>query len=318
MNVGVVGVGWWGKNIVNSLEQIEEVSKVVIFDQEPVSYDKFLGNKKTCSIGSLDELLTDKTVSAICLATPPPTHYDYSKKILSAGKHLLVEKPPAYDESAVRELGLLAQSKNLVYMLDALYLFLDPIQKLKQIVHSGELNDITYVQIYRIGDEIRRQGAGIDRLQRTMFANGIDVIEDLFFHDAAILLSVFGDFQYESTERLFLYHPSLCDTARIKLKAGVIPIELTLSWALAGRRRGMIIYDRENIIEYDGLRSDGQITRYRSRSNESETLTFSSAPPLIALLKYYLRCIRGEQRNDYDHVFMEQLTKMWRTIANER
>ena len=318
MHVGVIGVGWWGKSIVNTLERNPRVSRIIMFDERVEAYESVRNNQKTTLAESMSEVLSDPSIVGVCLATPPATHYDYSKQILLAGKHLLIEKPPAYSVSEVRELGEIAKARNLVYMLDALYLFLEPVQKLKQLILSGELNSIIYVQMYRVGDEIRRPGVGIERLQNAMFANGIDVIDDLFFHDAAILLHLFGDFEYLGSEKLRLYHPSLCDSAKIKLEvSGGIPVELTLSWTQIGRKRGIVIYSRDSIVEYDGLRNDRQITRFFLADNRLETLTFPPSTPLSALLDNYLRCIEGNACNILDCTFMEKITTIWRRIANE-
>jgi len=317
MKIGVVGVGWWGKNIVNTLELAEAVDRVVVYDERAGAYEVFWNNKKTDYAESLESLLSDASIIGICVATPPPTHYELSKRILLAGKHLLIEKPPAYRTSQVHELGMIAASKKLVYMLDALYLFAEPVQKIKQILDSGELKKIRYIQMFRIGDELRRPEAGIQRIQKTMFAHGIDVIEDLFFHDAAVLLYLFGDFNYRSSEKLRLYDPSLCDTARIQLMVQNVPVELTLSWTLAGRRRGMVIHGEECIVEYNALKNENQLTKYDLTDNCQENFSFPAVAPLGALLDFYMGCIMGKNTNPFGSAFMEKITSIWRTISDE-
>ena len=315
MNLGVMGAGWWGTNIINSLELIPEVERVVVFDERKEVREKFRQSTKAGFAGSADELLQDASVDAVCLATPPETHYPYSKRVLLAGKHLMVEKPPAREAAQVRELGEIAKTANLVYMIDALYLFLEPVQRMKEMIASRELRNIRAVEMFRVGDELRRAGSGIERLERTMLANGIDVVEDLFFHDAAILLDFFGDFRHVSTERSFMYHPSLCDTARIRLEtAQGIPVELLLSWVLAGRRRGIVIYDHDSLVEYDGLKSSGQLTVHHVRENRLETLSFGNTPPLTSMLHFFVHCIKGEKRNHLDSALMERLVAHWKEI----
>ena len=57
--------------------------------------------------------------------------------------------------------------------------------------------------MYRIGDELRRENAGLERIQNTMFNNGTDVIKDLLFHDVGILLYLFKNINIKSVEKLF-------------------------------------------------------------------------------------------------------------------
>ena len=318
MKIGVIGAGWWGKNIVNTLERLSSVSSVVVFDKQPEVREQFAECKKTTFAHSLEEVLSDSSVEGVCLATPPPTHYDISKRILLAGKHVLVEKPPAYELTQVKELGNIAASGNLVYMLDALYLFQQPIQRIKQTIDEGELRNLRFIQMFRIGDEMRRAGAGIQRLRQTMFVNGTDVIEDLFFHDAAILLYLFGDVEYQSSEKLYLYAATVCDSARVKLLAKGVPVELVLSWTFAGRRRGMVLYDESVLIEYDGLKAENQLTKYYLLENRSESFSFPSHGPLDAMLDFFVRCVRGREVNFLGSEVMERITSIWRTISDAR
>jgi len=318
MNVGVLGAGWWGKNIVNTFEEIEGVEKVHVFDQNAQAYEKFGHNRKVVFANSIEQIVGNDGIKAVCIATPPQTHYVLTRMALNANKNVLVEKPPAFEPAQVEELGKTAKSRNLVYMLDALYLFLPPIQKLKEIINSNELKAIKLIQMYRIGDELRREGAGIQRIQKTMFANNVDVIEDLFFHDAGILLYLFDGLEFVSSEKLYLYNDRLCDTSRINLRAGQLPIELTLSWAVTGRRRGLVIYDRDFIIEYDGLKTDNQLSKYNLAESKWEYITFSSAPPLKAQIEFLIDAINGQSVNHINSDFMQKITRLWRLIANER
>jgi len=317
MKIGVIGAGWWGKNIVNTLDGKDSVERVVVFDDRPSVRDQFRGNKKTGFVDSLDQILGDPSIRAVCVATPPSTHYGISKDVLGAGKHLLIEKPPASDPREVRELGSLASAKGLVYMLDALYLFPEPVRKLKQILQSGELEDLRYIEMFRIGDELRRENAGISRIRATMFERGVDVVEDLFFHDAAVLLDLFGGFEYRSSKRLRLYDANLSDTIRIDILARGVPVELTLSWTLAGRRRGMVLYDKNYIVEYDALKTEHQLTKHRLETNTRESLSFPPLPPLSALLDFYMGCVEGKHPNPFGAEFMATITEVWRKIAHE-
>lgn len=63
---------------------------------------------------SLDEVLADPEIELVVVGTPNVTHYEFAKKILEAGKHVLVDKPVTATSEQARELGKLAKSKNLV------------------------------------------------------------------------------------------------------------------------------------------------------------------------------------------------------------
>lgn len=314
MNIGVFGTGWWGKNIINTCEELSSVEKVYGYDTNPLHYDKFASNTKFCAADHPDQIWYDPSVTAVCIATPPASHYELSLKALQSGKHVLVEKPPALHPIEVEELGRLARSNHLVYMLDAIYLFLTPIDFLKKMIDSIPPESIRYVQIHRCGDELRREGAGLQRIRQTMFQNHTSVIDDLFFHDAGILLYLFEQVSLMDTEKLFLYDPECCDTVRIRLKKNQIKIEILLSWSLSLRRRGISIYTQDQIVEYDGLKNDNQIRIHNLDTNQTEYHSFPAIPPLKTLLEFYLDCIEGKKSNHLDDRFMVSIMKLWEII----
>jgi len=303
-----------GKNIINTCEEIPSIGRVYGYDPDPGQYAKFASNKKFVPAADPQQIWDDSGIEAVCIATPPSLHHDLSLKALQSGKHVLVEKPPALFFSQVEELGRLAREKDLVYMLDAIYLFLPPIDHLRKILADIPHDMIRYVQIYRCGDELRREGAGLQRIRQTMFRNQISVIDDLFFHDAGILLYLFGQLTLQDAEKLFLYHDQCCDTVRIRLKKAAIPIELLLSWSLSFRRRGITVYTRDRIIEYDGLKNENQIRIHDLESNQSEYFSFPAVPPLKTLLEFYLDCTRGLKVNHLDDQFMLSIMKLWEKL----
>ena len=318
MNIGVIGAGWWGKNIINTLELIDVVSKIYYSDLDPNVQEKFPANKKAIFINEADELISSIDISSVCIATPPATHYRLTKKALEAGKNVFIEKPPAMSSDQITELGVIARENGLSYMLDALFLFMEPVKKVKEIIDSGILKEIRHVEMYRIGDELRREGAGIQRIQKTMFSNDTDVVEDLFFHDAGILISFFGNLEVRSVRKLYFYNENLCDTATIEFETGNFPVSLTLSWTLTGRRRGISIYDRNYLVEYDAFKKENQVVLYDLWQTKKEEFSFPDIPPLQSMLEYFIQTLTTKSENHLDYNFMYSLTKFWEEIKNAR
>src|SRR3990170_9087210 len=90
--VAVVGVGYWGKNLVRSLRDLGALAAVC--DRDPAVLhavaERHPGTRIT---GSLDDLLRDQAVDALAIATPAATHGELARLALLAGKDVLVEKP---------------------------------------------------------------------------------------------------------------------------------------------------------------------------------------------------------------------------------
>jgi len=318
MNIAVIGAGWWGKNIINTCEVIQEIETVFYYDSNTEVQEKFKANIKSSYLSTVDDIFNNKEINAICIATPPSTHFELTQKALIANKHVFIEKPPAFTTEEVEMLGKMATSKGLVYMLDALFLFMEPIRKIKEMIDFGFFQEILSVEMYRIGDELRRPGSGIQRITSSMFNNDTDVVEDLFFHDAGILLNFFKDLSLESIKKQYSYHAICCDSAEISFSTSSFPVNLSLSWVKTGRRRGISIYDRNFILEYDGFKQENQIIIHDLWKNSSEEYSFIPSPPLQSMLEYFLDTINRKNTNAIDYNFMKKIIKFWEEIKHAK
>ena len=74
-----------------------------------------------------------------------PTHYELAKRALEAGKHVLVEKPPAMNAAEAEELVATAESADLVLMPGHLLLYHPAVQTVKRLVDAGDLGDVLCV-----------------------------------------------------------------------------------------------------------------------------------------------------------------------------
>jgi predicted dehydrogenase len=125
-----------------------------------------------------DDLVKDREIDAIAVATPVSCHYEMARKALLAGKHTFIEKPMARSSRECEELIALAEERQLVLMVGHTFIYSGPVRKIKEIVNSGELGDLQYVSA-------RRLNLGL--LQKD-----INVAWDLAPHDISIILYVLG------------------------------------------------------------------------------------------------------------------------------
>jgi len=315
IKIGVIGTGWWGKNIVNTLERFKTISHIYIYDENKETYGKFRNLTKIIETYSIESIENNHEISAVCIATPPHTHYHLSKLFLSANKHVLVEKPPVENLSELDDLESISRNNNRIYMLDALFLFLAPIMKLREFIHSNGIGEIKLVEIFRNGDEFRRQGAGYNRIYNTMYSNGVSVIDDLFFHDCGILINLFNKLEIISVEKYFIYNKNICDSVKVKFISGKIPIELIQSWTFS-RKRGIKIYTNEYIIEYDGFAEKDQLSVFNIHKEEFQYYNFKESLPLSGLLQYFIENIQTNLNNSIGFQFMRNLVSIWLDVKD--
>jgi predicted dehydrogenase len=113
IGVAVVGAGFIGPVHVEALRRLGLPVRGILGcdDAESQRAKKTLGLPK--AYGSLDEVLADSTVQAVHLAVPNVLHYEFAKRAISAGKHVLCEKPLAMTSKESGELVELAKGKKL-------------------------------------------------------------------------------------------------------------------------------------------------------------------------------------------------------------
>ncbi len=151
MRIGFIGVGYWGPNLLRNFSRIKDVEIAYICDLNQTNIDSvsYLAPdaKKT---SNYMEILNDKTIDAVVVASPAPTHYEICMNALNAGKHVFVEKPIALEVKHAEEMVKTAESKGLILMVGHLMLYHPAVQHLKNLINSGDLGDIYYLYSQRL------------------------------------------------------------------------------------------------------------------------------------------------------------------------
>jgi predicted dehydrogenase len=173
MKVGVIGIGYWGPNLVRNFLAQKSVTKVIACDQraERLEFIKAKAPSAYTSNNVSDVLSSD--IDAIIIATPVDTHYSLAKKALELGKHIWVEKPFTSTSHQAEELIEIAEKKNLRIFIDHTFIYTGSVRKMKEIVSSGELGKILHFDSVRIN--------------LGLFQKDINVIWDLAPHDLSIM-----------------------------------------------------------------------------------------------------------------------------------
>ena len=148
-NVAVVGVGYWGKNLVRNFDALGALAVLCDSDKSLAgSYKKNYPDVKFCS--KYSEVLADPGISGVALATPAVAHYEMAKAALESGKDVLVEKPLAIDVKHGEELVKLAESNNRILMVGHILRYHPAILKLQKLIHDGQLGKINYLYSNRL------------------------------------------------------------------------------------------------------------------------------------------------------------------------
>lgn len=151
IEVAVVGVGGWGKNLARNYYQLPEANLRYICDLDPDKQEnmrqQYPGVETT---GSFDDVLADPDLNAVVIATTGPTHYKLALQALEADKDVYVEKPFVMEVDQARELTELAENNDRVLMVGHLLEYHPVVTRLKSMIGSGELGDVYYIYSQRL------------------------------------------------------------------------------------------------------------------------------------------------------------------------
>jgi predicted dehydrogenase len=174
VRIAVVGLGYWGPNLVRNLVELPEAEVAYICDKRPETFERVHRRYPTIPATTrFRKILDDPNVDAVALATTVSTHYDLARRALEAGKHVFVEKPLATSTEEATALARLADESGLVLMPGHTFLYSPPVNKIRELIASGELGDIYSISTSRVNLGLHQPD--------------VSVVWDLGPHDFSIL-----------------------------------------------------------------------------------------------------------------------------------
>ncbi len=246
----VVGYGYWGPNIVRNIDDRPELELLGLCEMDPAKAAKFSERFPGIpTTADFDEVLADPRVGAVAVATPPRTHYGLVRRALEAGKHVLVEKPLATKVTDAEELVELAEARGLVLMPGHTFLYSPPVNKIHQLIGTGELGDVYFVTSSRMNLGLYQPDG---------------VVCDLAPHDLSILLYWLDQpVSVVTASGCTVFQHGVPETAFLTLRfAGGPTANVQVSWLAPRKVRQMVVVGSQRMIQYDDGASDGAVRVY--------------------------------------------------------
>ena len=183
VRLAVVGTGYWGPNLARNIAVSDDADLGWICDLEIERAQRiarqFGGVNVTSDIG---DVLSDRSVDGVVIATPVGTHAGLATAALEAGKHVLIEKPLASSVEEGAAMVALAESEGLVLMTDHTFCYTSVVSRIRDLVRAGDLGDFLYFDSVRVN--------------LGLVQSDVDVFWDLAPHDLSILDFVLPDGVY--------------------------------------------------------------------------------------------------------------------------
>ncbi len=177
ITIGVIGCGYWGPNLLRNFSENESAELRWMCDLDPTRLE-VMGRRYPSAetTRECERLFADPRLDAVVISTPVGTHYDYARRALAAGKHVLVEKPLTASVREAEELIALAEAGGLTLMVDHTFIYTGAVRKIRELIAGGALGEIYYYDSVRIN--------------LGLFQHDVNVVWDLAVHDLSIMAHV--------------------------------------------------------------------------------------------------------------------------------
>ncbi len=251
LKVGVVGCGYWGPNLIRNFTQLNSSEVVICSDLR----DDRLGHMKSLyphleMTKDFREILSRDDIEAVVVATPPQTHHAIGMEALKAGKHLFVEKPLAISGEQCEDLVREAKQRKLKLITGHTFVYTAAVNKIKDLISSGELGDIMYISSTRVN-------LGI-------FQEEINVVWDLAPHDVSIMNYILDSTPESVCANGHSYiRNGIEDVAFVTLKyPNNIMANIHVSWLNPDKIRATTVVGSKKMLVYDDISSLEKIRIY--------------------------------------------------------
>ncbi len=301
--VGVIGYGYWGPNLLRNFTEVPNCQLVAVSDLRPERlkiiehrYPYIKITKDYC------DLLANKKIDAICIATPISTHFEIAMKALKAGKHVLVAKPLAATYEEAIQLVKEAKRRKRVLMVEHTFIYTGAVRKIYELIKGNKLGDIYYYDSVRVN--------------LGLFQHDVNVIWDLAVHDVAMMDYVLPREPYAVSATGMSHIPNQPENISyltLFFKDQLIA-HIHVNWlapvkirrTLIGGSRKMIVYDdlepSEKVKVYDRgvkLKNDSKsiykmLVSYRTGDMWVPQIDITEA--LLTETSHFINCVEKKRR----------------------
>jgi predicted dehydrogenase len=293
--VGVVGLGYWGPNLARNFDRLRGADLAWLCDESGDALERFgraFPSARTTS--SLEDLLRDDSLDAVALATPVPTHAELAGRVLEAGKHCFVEKPLGQSVEEAERVVDVAHAAGRVLMVGHLLEYHPGVEKLSELIKSGELGDVRYIYSNRLNlGQLRRD-------ENALWSLGA--------HDVSVILRLAAEEPYECRAVGESYvNPGVEDVVFCYLRfPSGLAAHLHLSWLDPHKERRFTVVGSKRMATFDDMALERKLSiydkgfdedyssygEYIARSGDIFSPQVPNDEPLRLECRHFLDCVR--------------------------
>jgi predicted dehydrogenase len=298
VRVAAIGAGYWGINHVRVLAADPTAELTWICESRAAALDRARSFAPSArSTADVDDVFADPRLDAVVIATPAVSHADLATRALQAGKHVFVEKPLALNVGELATIEAAARASSRIVMVGHLMLYHPAVERLAELVKSGDLGDIYYLYATRVN---------LGRLRTDENA-----LWSFAPHDVSMIDFLLGELPTSVTARGESYlQQGVEDVVFVNARyAGRQMAQIHLSWLDPHKERKLTVVGSKKMVVFDDVSPeklriyDKGYERPPSFERFDQYLTIrhgdiriphlSMAEPLGVECRHFLDCVRN-------------------------
>ena len=298
-NIAVVGCGYWGKNLVRNFAELGALHTICDVDPQQLESLKSLYPLVNTETDYLN-ILHNKEIRGVVIATPAVLHYSVAKEALLAGKDTFVEKPLALSVAEGEELVDLAEERQKILMVGHVLEYHPAVTRLKELIDKGELGKIQYIYS--------------NRLNLGRFRTDENILWSFAPHDISVILRLLGgETPYEvSTHGGYYLHQEVADVTitTMSFKSGV-RAHIFVSWLHPYKEQKLVVVGDRKMAEFNDTNPKDKLLLYSHaiewierkpvpHPKQPEIIEVPSEEPLRIECQDFLQCMRTRKKPKVD------------------
>ncbi len=290
-SVCVIGAGRWGKNHITTLHNLGYLGGIVESNLTVLAAFQEKFPHVPC-FSTVAEALNED-FNGFTIATPAETHFAIAKQVMTAGKHVLVEKPLTLKAAEAVALKEMAASKKVNLMVGHVLLFHPAFQKIKQMLTDGTLGKLQYLYSNRIN-------LGTIRTEENVFWSFAP-------HDIALFQYLTESMPVKVTSRgMDILQDGVHDTTITTLEyPGKTMGHIFVSWLHPFKEHRFVVVGSKGMIRFEDSQEGKPLVYYDKsvswqegkpipRSGAAWFVEYDNTMPLTAELKYFTDHLNGD------------------------
>jgi predicted dehydrogenase len=274
IRAGVVGVGSMGWNHARIYSELDHTSLAAIYDPDPHAAEKATRKFGGTVASSLDDLI--ERCDAVSVAAPTNLHHEIVMKLLSAGRHVLVEKPIAENPAQAAEMADLARARGLVLQVGHIERFNPALDALEQRLNRPRFLEVTRLSPY--------PGRSLD----------IGVVLDVMIHDLDIILHLVKSpvTSIDAVGVAVLSKGEDIASVRLHFDNGCVA-NVTASRISMKKMREIRLFQEDAYLSLNYQKQTAKMFRLKDGRIVRERVTIDKGEPLQRELRHFIDCARA-------------------------